>query len=192
MNKKLFIPLTVAVLIHTSAMADTIYCPQKSGFIKTGMTENEVIAACGQPLSKQESNDPPTQKVPVQQLVYTALNTGSVYPGLNPMYYDQWSLPSGSTGINLTVDIINDKVSSIKMNGSSTNAMSVCGGNDVQIGDSVRKLYAACGGPSMVNNTFINQVIPSNTQPEVWIYQVNQYQSPIRLTFVNGKLQSIN
>lgn len=192
MNTKFFIPLTVAALIQTSAMADTVYCPQKSGFIKTGMTQNEVIAACGQPISKQQVNSPVTQKIPVQQFIYTSLNTGSVYPGLNPMYYQQWSLPSGSTGINLTIDIINGKVSSINMNGSSTNAMSVCGGANVQVGASVSQVYTACGSPSMVNNTFINQVIPSNTRPEVWVYQVNQYQSPISLTFVNGKLQSIN
>lgn len=184
--------LSFSLLFSFSALAAPVYCPQRAGFIDVGMTEDQVINACGQPLTKQAPNALVTQKVPVRQLIYTALNTGSVYPQLNSAFYDQWSLPSGSTGVSLEVDVINNKVSNVRINGNGVNAMSVCGGMGVQVGDDVGKVYAACGGPSMVNNTFINQPIPSNSKPEVWIYQVDKYQNPISLTFVNGKLQSID
>jgi len=195
MRAKILLTLSVSLMPLSAALADgpqSIYCPQKSGYINTGMTADQVMAACGQPLSKQQPITPVMQKVPAQQLIYTALNTGSYYPGLNPAYYTQWSLPSGTSGINLTIQAINGKVSSVSVNGSNTNAMSMCQGVSINSGDDVNKVYSACGTPSMVNNTYINQSLPPNSKSEVWIYQVNQYQAPFSLTFINGKLQSIN
>jgi len=190
MSLKLLILLSLS-LTSLTAIADPFYCPQNQGYINLGMSEAQVVSACGQPLSKQESNVPVTVKVPVTQLIYTTLNQGSVYPGLNSVY-DQWSLPSGSTGVSLEVDIINNKVSGVRINGSNTNAMSVCGGISVAVGADESQVYNACGNPQMINNSFINQPIPSNHKPEVWVYQVDKYQAPMSLTFVNGQLQSID
>ena len=192
MKSRYFLLWVGLLLLCTECMAQGVYCPQNARFISVGMTQEEVIAACGQPLSKIESNMPATQKIPVQELIYTALNTGSVYPGLNAAYYTQWSLPSGSSGINLKIDIINDKVTGVTVNGTSTNSMSMCGGSGIQSGDSVTKVYNACGTPTIINQSYINQVIPSKGKPVLWVYQLNQYQSPISLTFIDGKLQSIN
>ncbi len=190
--------ISVSLLATTPALAVTqLYCPQNSGYINVGMTQAQVITACGQPLTKQKTNAPVTQKVAVKQLIYNALNTGGYYPGESSAFYGQnsgaqWTLPSGTGGISLEVDIINNKVSDVRINGSSTNAMSICGGTNVQIGDNINQVLNACGSPTMTNNSYIKQVVPSNSPPEVWIYQVNQYQTPNSLTFVNGKLQSIN
>lgn len=193
MRAGILLTFNVSLLAATPALAvSQLYCPQNAGYISLGMTQSEVLAACGQPLAKQQSNAPVTQKIPMKQFIYNTLNTGSVYPGLDPMYYDYWSLPSGTYRIGLEVDIVNDKVSAVRINGSGTNAMSICGGTNVQIGDNANKVIMACGSPSMVNNSFINQTVPSNTKPELWIYQVDQYQSPSSLTFINGKLQSID
>ena len=193
MKSSILMALSGSLLASATAWAgSSLYCPQNAGYISTGMTQEQVLAACGAPLAKQQSNAAVTEKVPVKQLLYTSLNTGSVYPGLNAAFYDQWSLPSGSNGLGVEVNIVNDKVSSVSINGNGTNAMSICGGTSIQIGSSLNQVYTACGSPTMINNSFINQAVPSNSKPEVWIYQVNQYQSPISLTFVNGKLQSIN
>lgn len=192
MKSSMITTLSMSLLLSTSSIAAQLYCPQNARYISTGMTEDQVLAACGPPLTKQQSNNAVTEKVPVQQLLYTSLNTGSVYPGLNSAYYDTWSLPSGSNGISLEVDIMNNKVSAVNINGNQSNAMSICGGTSIQIGSAVSQVYSACGSPNLVNNSFINQSIPSNSKPEVWIYQINQYQAPISLTFINGKLQSIN
>ncbi len=173
----------------TASAVESIYCPQKQGYINVGMTQGEVINACGQPTAKQ-TNISLTQRVPVTQLIYTTLNQGAVYSGLN-VYYNMWSLPSGSNGTSLTIDVINDKVHSISINGASTNAMSICGGENIQKGDNVNNVYSACGSPSLVNNTYIEQNIPKSQHPEVWIYQIDQYNPAINLTFINGNLQSI-
>lgn len=192
MRATFFLTLSTLLLPFTAVIAQSVYCPQNAGYITPGMTEDEVLSACGQPLSKQSPNTPVMQKIPVQQLIYTALDTGSVYPGLNAAFYNQWSLPSGTNGIELTIQIINGKVSGVNINGANTNAASICNNTSIQNGDNVNKVYSACGTPSMVNNTFINQLVPPNSKPAVWIYQLNQYQAPISLTFINGKLQSIN
>lgn len=194
MKKNQLILLGLGLLPFCVWAKQSMYCPQRSGYISVGMTVQEVLQACGQPISKHASNRPVTSKVPVKQLIYTSLNKGSPdasFAPLNPIYA-QWSLPSGSQGVTLQVDIINNKVASIQMNGSSTNAMSICGGASIQTGDSESQVINACGGPDLVNQTFVNQFVPSNEKPEVWTYHVDQYQAPFSLTFANGKLQSID
>lgn len=188
MTKRLVAALSIASLgISLSAFAtDSMYCPQNHAFINLGMTADQVLAACGQPLARVQSNTPFMQKVPVLQLMYN--NQGS-----QSAFYGVWSLPVGvNSGAQLQVDIIDNKVSSVSINGNGTNAFSICNGAMIQVGDSVNKVYSNCGNPSLVNNTFINQPIQSNQKPEIWTFQTDQFQTPFRLTFVNGKLQSID
>jgi hypothetical protein len=169
-----------------SLMADqSFYCPQNHAYINVGMTPNEVIAACGQPLSQQDSNQPLMQKIPVQQLIYN--NQGAA-----TAFYGVWNVPTGNGGTQLQVDVVNNRIKGIKVNGSDSNAFSICNGANIQVGDQVGKVYGACGSPSVVNNTYINQIVPTAQKPQIWIYQPGQYQPTVSLTFVDGKLQSIN
>lgn len=163
----------------------SIYCPQNHGYINIGMTVDNVIAACGQPLSQQDSNQPLMQKIPVQQLIYNN-------QGASTAFYGVWNVPTGNGGAQVEVDVIDNIVRGIKLNGSDNNAFSLCSGNNIQVGDPVARVYNACGTPDVVNNTYINQAVPTTQKPQIWIYQFDQYQAPISLTFVNGKLQSIN
>lgn len=187
MTRQLFVTLgLISFSFNAMAGAQSYYCPENHGYINLGMTPDQVIASCGQPLSQQQSNQPVMQQVPVQQLMYN--NMGS-----RKVFYGVWSIPTGTnSGAQLQVNIVDNKVKSVNINGSGTNAFSICGGISIQVGDPVSKVYGACGNPSVVNNTFINQPLQSNTKPQIWIYQPGQYQSPITLTFVNGKLQSID
>ena len=179
--------------VPPSSPTSSVYCPSGQAFIHIGMPENDVIAACGEPNSKEQSNQEATRKVPVKQLIYTTLGSSNPYPGLQSAVYDQWSLPSGpDDSFTLQVNIIDNKVSSISLNGSQNNAMTICGGDSVQVGDDESAVYAQCGSPNATNHTYINQAIPGHTKPETWTYQADQYQPPIHLTFVNGSLESIN
>lgn len=169
-----------------SLMADqSFYCPQNHAYINIGMSPNEVIAACGQPLSQQDSNQPLMQKIPVQQLIYNNQGTGTAFYGV-------WNVPTGSGGTQLQVDVVNNRIKAIRVNGSDSNAFSICNGANIQVGDQVGKVYGSCGSPSVVNNTYINQIVPTAQKPQIWIYQPGQYQPTVSLTFVDGKLQSIN
>lgn len=176
----------VSFALPLSVFGDqSFYCAQNHGYIKVGMTVSEVVSACGQPLSKQESNTPILKKIPVQQLVFNNKGTDTAFYGV-------WNLQTGSGGAQMEVDVVDQKVKGIKLNGSDNNAASLCGGVSIQIGDPVGKVYGACGSPSIVNNTYVNQVVQSAQKPQVWIYQAGQYQPSVSLTFVDGKLQSIN
>lgn len=187
MTTRLVVALGIASFSITAiAGVQSFYCPQKHGYINIGMNPEQVMSACGEPLSRQQPNQPIMQKVPMQQLVYN--NQGS-----QKAFYGVWAIPTGTNGgAQLEVDIVDNKVKSVRLNGSGINAFSICGGTNIEIGDPASKVYGSCGSPSLTNNTFLNQPIESNLKPEIWIYQPTQYESPINLTFVNGKLQSID
>lgn len=182
------------------AFADpqSVYCPQKSGYINIGMTTDQVIAACGQPISQQQSSTPAMEQVPIKQVFFN--NQGQA-----TAFYGVWALPGGSgnygefqpfgtknggSGSQLEIDIANNEVRSVKLNGSDTNAVSICGGVNINVGDPASKI-SACGTPNLVNTTYINVPVPGGQKPMVWIYQMGQYEKPLTLTFVNGQLQSI-
>ena len=191
MNTRSLFILSMLFIPLTGWAADSIYCPQRQGYINVGMTDSQVVNACGEPIVKQTSNQAVVERIPVTQLMYTTLNQGGTFPGVNNMY-QRWSLPSGSTGTSLTISIRNNRISGVSINGASTNAATLCGGINLQIGDMVNRVYSACGTPSLVNQTYINQPVPKSQHPERWIYQVNPYQPSFTLTFINGKLQSID
>ena len=70
MNAK-FIFGILSLTASFAVIADqSYYCPQNHGYINLGMTPDQVMAACGQPISQQDSKDPVYQKIPVhlQQL----------------------------------------------------------------------------------------------------------------------------
>ncbi|MBA2649928.1 MAG: DUF2845 domain-containing protein [Legionella sp.] len=165
------------------------YCPQNHQYINVGMSADQVVSACGEPLSRQNANNPVTVRVPVQQLIYN--NQGAEQPFAAQTNY--WApLKTGNGGVQLEVNIVDYRVKLIRINGSNSNAASVCQGINIQIGDSVAKVYNACGAPSVVNNSYINQVTTPATPPQLWIYQAGDYQAPFSLIFVDGRLHSID
>lgn len=167
-----------------------MYCPQHHTYIRYGMSMMQVMQACGQPTYKKEHHEPVIKKVPMTKLIYTNLNQGAVYLGFTPVY-STWSIPSGTSNIILEVDVVDNEVKGLSLNGTSSNAISVCGGRNVALYSNVSAIYAACGTPSMVNQTFISTVVPQNEQPEIWTYHL-PYREPMTLTFVGGILQAIN
>lgn len=174
-------------LCGVSLAANSVYCPENRGFINTGMSQQQVINACGAPAKKEQSARPATTKVPMTQLFYNQSGSPSAF-------YGHWNIPTGTnSGTNVEIDVINDKVSAIRLNGSSSNALSICSNTSIQAGDPIQKVYSACGNPSNTNKTFVNQPMQGNPKPEIWTYTLDPYQNTsMRLTFVNGRLQSID
>lgn len=183
MNRPFAILLALMMLPLQVFALDSYYCPQNHGYINLGMSQADVINACGEPLKKEQSNRPVTEKVPVTQLIYN-------HQGASEAFYGVWSIPTGSGGVTLEIDVINNKVASARLNGSSTNAFSVCGSSLV-IGSPVGAVYSACGTPSIVNHTYINRFLPGDNRVEIWTYRPDEFQPTVTLTFTNGRLQSI-
>lgn len=185
MKLKIIPSLLLAALPLTLYSAESLYCPQNGGTVMLGMNMDQVLAACGKPASMQDSQEPIYRKVPVRQLVYNNQGTDTAF-------YGPWTIPTRETGSQLEVDVIDNKVKAVRVNGGDLNAFTLCDEVPIQIDDPVGKVYSACGSPSLVNDTFINMPIPSESKPQIWIYQVTPYQPAIVLTFIDGKLQSIN
>lgn len=192
---------------NAGASQDSIYCPQGSQYVSIGMTVDQVIDACGTPVNKRELDTPATKRIPVTQLVYNSQGgQSSPYAGQwqNPKYsynnydphsafYGVWTIDTGfGSGARVEIDIADNKVLGIKLNGDATNSLSTCGSVSINPGDPASKVYGSCGNPSFVNNTFIEIPIDSATNPQVWTFQAGQFQPVITLTIVDGKLQSIN
>lgn len=194
-----------------SSNAQPQYCPQTHGFVQLGMTENQALSACGTPQKRERSNRVAMKRIPVEQLIYSSTTPANPYPGLKSAFYTQFTIPTGA-GImyNLEIEIVNNKVYEIRNNGSDgINGSNLCqknpnqgpnessnrqasDGNSIQKGDSYEHVIAACGNPDSINYSCKDVPIPSNNSPEVWIYQVDQYQPPFTLTFIDGVLRCIN
>lgn len=166
------------------------YCPQKHGYIRIGMTEKEVLSACGEPISKEKSKSTAVEQVPVTQLIYSTLNPDPVYRGYE-LIYNTWSLPIGSYGNSLEVNIIDGKIASIRLNGNDSNAASVCGNRSFAVGDLADTVYSACGSPSLTNRTFINRPLKNKSKPVVWTYYIDRYNPSFKLIFIDGVLTAI-
>ena len=184
--------VTFLILTNSALASDSFYCTKNHNYINVGMTQDQVLAACGSPTKVQDSSGSVVQQIPMTQLIYTDINKGAVffYPGIDRVY-SLFSLPSGSTGNTISVNIINDQISSIQINGVSSNALSMCKNGNVQIGDSTSAIYNACGAPDSINNTYVNRSVPSQQKPQAWIYESQNYQPGFTLTFIDGVLQSI-
>lgn len=168
------------------AFADSdIYCPQNHAYISVGMSQAEVFSACGKPTHIEKSQVPFSRKVPMMQLMYN--NQGSP-----KAFYGVWSLQVGvNTGSTVQIDIVDNKVYGVHVNGEGGNAFSICDGASIVKGDPVSKIYTACGNPSNINNTYITIPYAQTTFPQIWVYDI-PYQGTMRLTFVNGKLESMD
>lgn len=203
-----FIHLIAICSLSSSVFAlDNLYCAQGNGVVKLGMTTDEVRQACGIPLTMQTNNARIVKKQPITRLSYNDLSQGAVYYwDLNKVYHI-FSIPSNQSKSNLTIDIMDNKVKSVYLNGGSINGTGACnfkgattfGGppgptNEtvISVGDPVDKVYMACGSPDYQDDTFIEVPIPSSDKPEVWIYKLDSFNPSYRLTFIQGILKGID
>jgi hypothetical protein len=193
--KHMFVAVFLASIQPAAFAATSLFCPQHYGNISLGMTEAQVIAACGEPLKKQESNKPIMRRVPMQQMTFNNAGTPKASSNIpvspNAIYYGLWNNPVAISGMQIKVDVVDNKIYAIQLNSTEDNGFSICGGPPIAVGDPVSKILSVCGAPLVTNNTFIEQVVETEKPPEVWIYSMGQYQAPVSLTFSEGKLQSI-
>lgn len=187
--------LWIISLISPLCFADSsVYCPAGAQSIQVGASIDQVIQACGQPISQQVSNDPITQQIPMTQLLYNSVKVSAPFQfraGLSNIY-NTYTLPTNQNAVRFEVDVVNNQVYAIRMNGTGTNGLSICGGVQIQKGDPVGKVYGACGNPDSINQSFIDQPIQTQSKPQKWVYQFSPYQPAVTFTVVDGKLQAIN
>ncbi len=177
--------------LHAAHAADNVYCPNTHGYVHVGMSTSEVLSECGQPSVIRNNAQAVVERVPVTQFFFTNLNRGAVFQGYDPVY-SMFSLPTGSTGSTVEVDVVNNKIHHMIVNNSPVNVLTLCGGFGIEVGDDAGDVLSACGRPSLTNYTYEAAPVSADAHPQVWIYEIDSYQPTINLTFVNGLLQSIN
>lgn len=184
---------------------NTFYCAQGHSNISLGMTADQVKAECGDP-QMTDGSATLTQKIPVTRLTYNNMNKGSVYYWNLNKVYNQFGLPSGSSITPFTVDIVNNKVKALNLNGNSVKTTTACGyqGNtgfpggtnpnepaSIGVGDPADKVYSLCGAADYTDETYIDAPIPPSDKPQHWTYQVDSYHPAYQLLFVRGRLVEI-
>lgn len=174
------------------ASADPFYCPQNSQYINIGMSQSDVIQACGEPQNVKKSKKSAVKKVPVSQLTFNVstqsigLTAGTRTPGIQSGAFYANSGPLST----LVVTVSEDKITNISLNGASTQSASICGGS-FAVGDPGSNAIASCGDPTAVNNTYKNVNTDKIDEVETWSYSPGNYQPSFQLTFVDGALSAI-
>ncbi len=185
--------------------ADGFYCAQKHAFIRVGMTTEEVLNNCGDPQLKQEGGNI-VRNQPVTRLSYNNMYKGPVYYwDLNKVYHI-FSIPSSSNNSTVTVDIVDNKVKTISLNGNGVQGTTACqypgatqfagnpsysNGSPINVGDSYEDVIHACGNPDYTDQTYTQVPVAKSDRPELWIYKLDQYNPSYHLTFIQGVLKDV-
>jgi hypothetical protein len=165
--------LVLSALFFSNAWAD-MFCPNNFNSINLGDSIDSVIAACGKPDSKTTNNKKANQ--PQEWTYYVSAATATNQPG---------STQPGT--MKLTVAFDGDgKAINISVNGSGMPQTKACPNGEIQLGDSLDAVEAACGKATYVNQT---QTAQGATVPEIEMVDLVYNGSPsVTLHFENGKL----
>tara|TARA_B110000879_G_scaffold152199_1_gene197035 strand:- start:1208 stop:1771 length:564 start_codon:yes stop_codon:yes gene_type:complete len=180
-NKLILHVLFIVSIMQCNTVMATIYCAHGSGYLKVGMSKNQVQQACGEPISQSKKKKYGTRNIAIKQLFYTLKkNTRSAYG------------PSSNTQtINIVVTIMNNKVTEINLGGNKTQAASVCANGTIQVGLPMSSITQACGTPSYINNSFKKISQGNLIEQEIWQIKTSQYGKNRTLTFSDDTLISI-
>ncbi|NKB46595.1 MAG: DUF2845 domain-containing protein [Legionellales bacterium] len=171
------------------AQMETFYCPTGGQYANKGMSEAQVIAACGEPDAKQLLDEPAMQQEKVEEIIY-ALPIENLYE------YNRIMNPKRGGGgyIPISFTILKNKVVSIEVDDDEVESTSLCQrrGVQVKIGDTRRRVISLCGNPSFTNKT--TRSIPlgdGNVPVSIWTYDFGPYQPKAYMRFIGEKLDSI-
>ncbi len=191
---KMLVTSALAIGLSQTAVANPFYCPQNSQYINTGMSEGDVRQACGAPQAILKSKKKGVQRVPVTQLTFTVSTQtvgqmgGTITPGVQSGAFQVNTGPLATVVVNVT----NDVISSIMLNGNASESLSVCPGGSFGVGDPGSNAVDSCGNPSAVNDTYKNVPTDQTILVDTWSYNPGNYQKPFKLTFTDGVLTAIN
>ncbi len=191
--KKLIVLLALSA-VSPMVWADAFYCTENNQYISPGMSMDDVEQACGAPDSTQKTQQSVTKQVPVQQLTFNIATStfgnyqGTVTPGI------QSSNIQINTGqlTTVVVESSNNRITSISVNGTSAQSLSMCGGGTFGVGDPPSMAVNSCGNPVAENDTYKNVSTGQEEPVEIWSYIPTDYQPPFQLIFVNGQLKQVD
>jgi hypothetical protein len=163
-----------AFLISVPSMSFAFFCPTNFNQIDFGMTPAQVIQACGKPDDQKETVKE-SDNIP-QEWDYYVPQTVSMGGSL--------ANAQGTLKTSITFDDKN-KAINISVNGIGVGASTICGGANIQLGDSKETIKSACGTPA-----FINKQTGGDVPPPTKIIEFNYSSATPKaiLVFENGVL----
>lgn len=146
------------------------FCPTNFKQIEMGMTLDQVSSTCGKPTSIKEvtkEND----NVPQEWVYFVPQNVG-----VSAFQQTQGTL---KTSVAFDAD---GKAVNISVNGLGVGSSTICGGQQIQLGDSRDTIAKACGDPSFKNKA------ENNNPPTKETHVTYDSNPPMTLIFRNGLL----
>lgn len=149
-----------------------MFCPSGFNVINVGDTMDYVIKQCGNPDAKKV-----TKTVPQKPQEWNYI----IKP--DPMQ-------PGTLKMSIAFDK-DEKVVNISVNGTSLTATTICGGQNIQYGNTTDDIKKACGEPAYKNQEPVTPPSPETAaQPTTDIAELTYNTTPpITLVFENGKLK---
>lgn len=188
--KRMFFYITVLSLITSVSWA--MFCngsQGSNGWVEQGMSEQDVLAACGQPNSAIEI-DSDKNRLNVTQYWNYQQQTMQMLPQKVAAPTPYTSINVNSAGNTLVVEINNNKITSLAVNGNFVSTGNCPNGGFVRVGDTADALASRCGAATQVSYQYAKEtsVLPPITQ---WIYQLQGGQS-LTIQFQQGVVSELN
>ena len=157
--------LTLLMLCCVSVVANADFmCPSTYKYINVGDNEGQVLASCGEPVSKNKKEEILAENMSLETLVFT----------LNDARYE--------------LTFTDNRLIRIKSPQGDIESLDACRGEPVRKGASIYDVTSFCGEPV---NRFSGKVTsePSKVKAEEWFYRFGTKQ--VTLHFIEGALHDI-
>lgn len=152
------------------------FCPSNFNQIDFGASTDQVSQQCGKPDKIETTTLEP--EGPQEWNYYIPATVAS----------SGTAATQGTMKAQITFDS-SGRVVNMSVNGIGVGASTICGGANIQLGDSLQAVKAACGTPSFVNKQNTDSAVLGPPQPKkvitTYFYNSNP---PATLVFENGLL----
>jgi hypothetical protein len=162
-----------------------LFCTPASGtngWIEEGMTQDDVIAACGQPDQQTQDENSGKQLQTTQYWTYQKQTVQDMSEG---------------NAVNMTisptilvVEIRNNKITRLALNGNFVSSANCPEGGLLNVGEDDDVIVSRCGSATQVS--YQNETVDSSAPPNIiWTYQSANGAAPLQIQFQNGVVSQI-
>lgn len=171
--------IILVVCLSMSLNVFAFMCPKSYQTVQIGDTEQQVMAKCGAPTSREESKKYLEEDVTLDVYNYSARKYANFSEG-----------GKRETRPAMTFVFKGEELVTLNVGGIAMNNISICN-TSFSVNESTKSgVWAACGKPNFI--TTQNQAMPKGRATVgTWVYQFNQYQPANVVNFENGKVISI-
>lgn len=178
-----------ALLCLINSVSQAMFCNTSqgtNGWIDIGASEQEVIAACGEPDSKTQVDQPDNKTLNTTQYWNYQQQSVQLMPPKQPGVLTPVNMNS-SPNI-LVAEINGNSIKSLALNGNFVSSGKCPNGGFVRVGDSVDALIARCG-PATQTSYQYNTNTTAQASITVWTYQLTNGQ--LQFQFKEGVVSGI-